>query len=350
MILNMDYKPQVLVRTDGLSRDEWLEYRRRGIGGSDAAAVLGISPFRTGRDLFYDKLKIVTADDNENWVAKEAGRLLEPLVAQIFEYRTGLKVHRLPIMFQHPLYPWMLADLDFIVELPNRDTAILECKTCNYNAKDIWWSKGVEIVPEHYKSQGCHYLSVMNLPRVYFCCLYGNTADEAIIRHIDRDLSYEAELITMERNFWQNNVLAHVPPPYLEYNGDLVQESLKHAIDSADKSAPPVLLEQVQAAQALAYLDLQQKKSALSAEVRKLENEMKRLKGQIVDKMGASCTAIFSGEDINYRVTYNPSYSTDIPKENLERLKEQYPEVYDKFVVVSEHRRFYVKKDAKQAA
>lgn len=84
MILNMDYTPQALVRTDGLSRDEWLEYRRRGIGGSDAAAVLGISPFRTGRDLYYDKLKIVTADDNENWVAKEAGRLLEPLVAQIF--------------------------------------------------------------------------------------------------------------------------------------------------------------------------------------------------------------------------------------------------------------------------
>ena len=50
------YAPQILVGTEGLPREQWLEYRRKGIGGSDAAAVLGISPFRTGRDLYYDKL------------------------------------------------------------------------------------------------------------------------------------------------------------------------------------------------------------------------------------------------------------------------------------------------------
>ena len=62
------YAPQILVGTEGLPREQWLEYRRKGIGGSDAAAVLGISPFRTGRDLYYDKLNIVTAVDAENWV------------------------------------------------------------------------------------------------------------------------------------------------------------------------------------------------------------------------------------------------------------------------------------------
>ena len=56
--------------------------RRRGIGGSDAAAILGISPFATARDLYYDKLKIVPFDDSEsNWVAKKMGHLLEDLVA-----------------------------------------------------------------------------------------------------------------------------------------------------------------------------------------------------------------------------------------------------------------------------
>ena len=48
--------PNALTPTDGLSREEWLAFRRKGIGGSDAAAVLGISPFRTGVDLYYDKL------------------------------------------------------------------------------------------------------------------------------------------------------------------------------------------------------------------------------------------------------------------------------------------------------
>ena len=70
------YAPQILVGTEGLPREQWLEYRRKGIGGSDAAAVLGISPFRTGRDLYYDKLNIVTADDAENWVQLEVGRAI----------------------------------------------------------------------------------------------------------------------------------------------------------------------------------------------------------------------------------------------------------------------------------
>jgi hypothetical protein len=56
------YAPQILVGTEGLPREQWLEYRRKGIGGSDAAAVLGISPFRTGRDLYYDKLNMPHVD------------------------------------------------------------------------------------------------------------------------------------------------------------------------------------------------------------------------------------------------------------------------------------------------
>ena len=60
---NMAYQPLVLVSTKDLPRPEWLEYRRKGLGGSDAAAVLNISPFRTARDLYYDKLGVVTADD-----------------------------------------------------------------------------------------------------------------------------------------------------------------------------------------------------------------------------------------------------------------------------------------------
>lgn len=184
------YAPQILVGTEGLPREQWLEYRRKGIGGSDAAAVLGISPFRTGRDLYYDKLNIVTADDAENWVQLEVGTLLEPLVAKIFAHKTGYKIYRRPFMFRHPQYPWMLADLDYMVELSDGTSAILEIKTTNYNAKDNWWYNGEEIVPIYYESQGRHYMAVMNIDRVYFCCLYGNSEDEAIIRRIDRDMAY----------------------------------------------------------------------------------------------------------------------------------------------------------------
>ena len=157
------YAPQILVGTEGLPREQWLEYRRKGIGGSDAAAVLGISPFRTGRDLYYDKLNIVTADDAENWVQLEVGTLLEPLVAKIFAHKTGYKIYRRPFMFRHPQYPWMLADLDYMVELSDGTSAILEIKTTNYNAKDNWWYNGEEIVPIYYESQGRHYLSLIHI-------------------------------------------------------------------------------------------------------------------------------------------------------------------------------------------
>ena len=240
------YAPQILVGTEGLPREQWLEYRRKGIGGSDAAAVLGISPFRTGRDLYYDKLNIVTADDAENWVQLEVGTLLEPLVAKIFAHKTGYKIYRRPFMFRHPQYPWMLADLDYMVELPDGTTAILEIKTTNYNAKDNWWYNGEEIVPIYYESQGRHYMAVMNIDRVYFCCLYGNSEDEAIIRRIDRDMAYEEELIALERDFWENHVLTKTPPPYVEADGDLILESLRRKLGPADKDAPPVLLGQPQ--------------------------------------------------------------------------------------------------------
>lgn len=65
-------EPKVLVSTEALTEQEWLTYRRQGIGGSDVAAILGISPFRTARDLYDDKLNIASAvDDTGNWVALE---------------------------------------------------------------------------------------------------------------------------------------------------------------------------------------------------------------------------------------------------------------------------------------
>lgn len=350
MVLSREYAPQIVVKTEGLPREDWLEYRRLGIGGSDAAAVLGISPFQTGRDLYYDKLKIVSANDDDNWVAKKAGTLLEPLVAEIFSYRTGLKVYRKPFMYQHPKYPWMLADLDYLVELPNGKIAILECKTTNPFGKENWWYNGCEIVPLNYEVQGRHYMSVMNIDRVYYCCYYTNTAEEAIIRHTDRDAAYEAELIFLEEDFWTNRVQAHVPPPYIEKDGELILQSIKHRFGPADLDAPPVMLNPSNAIPVLSYYDLRKKKAALSAEVKKLENEMSRAKAYIIEQMGSSCRANYTGADADYAVSYLPSYTTGIPKDKLERLKEVHPDIYNEYVVRSVTRRFTVKKIAAQAA
>ena len=57
MSLNLNYKPEAVVEISGLSREEWLDYRKKGIGGSDAAAIMGVSPFATKTDLYYDKTR-----------------------------------------------------------------------------------------------------------------------------------------------------------------------------------------------------------------------------------------------------------------------------------------------------
>jgi hypothetical protein len=87
------------VDTENLTREEWLDWRRRGIGGSDVSAIIGISPFRTARDIYYDKLGIAVVEKNEgNWVAMEMG---------------------------HPLYPFMLADVDYFITMDQATRALI---------------------------------------------------------------------------------------------------------------------------------------------------------------------------------------------------------------------------------
>ena len=127
MGLDMNYKAEVFVDTENLSREDWLSFRRKGIGGSDAAAIMGMSPFSTKRDLYYDKLGIqpVVDEEEDNWVAKEVGHRLEDLVAEIFSRNTGLKVYPVRKMFRHPLHPFMLADVDFFIDFPDGTKGIL---------------------------------------------------------------------------------------------------------------------------------------------------------------------------------------------------------------------------------
>ncbi len=342
--------PNVLVETAGLSREDWLSYRRQGIGGSDAAAVLGISPFRTGVDLYYDKLGQYAEDTEANWVAMEMGNLLEDLVARIFAKKTGLHIYRCRKMFQHPEHSWMLADLDFLVELSDGATAILECKTTNYNARDKWEYDGKPIVPVYYEAQGRHYMAVMDIGRVYFCCLYGNNEDEVIIRNIDRDEKYEAELIALEEDFWLNHVQKKTPPPYIEDDGELIVASLRRWLGPSYKDAAPMELTQGQSENVRRYCELRDEKAFLAAEVRKSEKEMERLKALILADMGGNCSAIYQDEGGSYTVTFNPSYKEGILKDNLLRLKDAHPDIYAEYVTTSESRRFNVKYAAAKAA
>lgn len=342
--------PPVLAETEHLSKEEWLAFRRRGIGGSDVAALMGISPFRTARDLYYDKLGVLPEEElPDNWVALEMGTLLEDLVVKIFEKKTGLRTFQVKKMFRHPRYSFMLADVDRLVEMPDGSLAILEIKTTNYNAKDLWFRNGQEVIPSYYEAQGRHYMSVMDVDQVFFCCLYGNTEDEVIFRSLRRDVDYEEEMIFLEKYFWATHVQPKIPPDYTE-SGSLILDSLKRHGEAADTTSSEYTLGAKASAILMQYMELQKKKENADQHTRALDEELKRLRALLIADMGNKCTAVFQKDGMDYTITYKSVKKSGISKDHLTRLKLLHPDIYEEFVTVSDYRSFRIKVKAAKAA
>ena len=306
-----------VVDTSGLSEEDWLGYRRQGIGGSDVAAIMGVSPFATLRDLYNDKCgnpDVIQTEDN--WVAKEVGHRLEDLVAKIFAYKTGYKVFAVRKLFRHPFHSFMQANVDFFVELPDGSIAILECKTTNYNSKEKW-NDGA--VPVNYEWQCRHYMAVMNLSCAYIACLYGNNENEFVYRRIDRDEVIEADMIEMEAHFWNEYVLGRIEPPYTE-SGDLVLESIRRHYGELDPTVDAVILPTSMAVKLEQYLDLAAQKSLLSQQIKELDEQMKIAYAPIVDVMKTSCSAVCVFGSNTYEVRNKPVFRTSISKDKLQKL------------------------------
>ena len=191
-----------LARTLDMPRDEWLELRRKGIGGSDAAAIVGLDRYRSPFDVYADKLGLrPEIPDNE---AMRQGRDLEQYVAERFMEATGKKVRRRNAMLQHPEYPFMIANIDRFVIGEN---AGLECKTTSMLNK-AKFSQGE--FPPNYYVQCVHYMAVTGAERWYLAVLVLNKSFHVFT--IERDEAEVQALIAAEKDFWENHVLKQIPP------------------------------------------------------------------------------------------------------------------------------------------
>lgn len=348
MGVDLSYSPSVVVDTGMLSREEWLEFRKKGIGGSDAAAVYGVSPWKTGRDLFYEKIgKNPVREEDSNWVPLKYGQCLETLVAEIFTFKTGLQTFRDTNMYVHGLFPFMLADLDFLIRLPDGSTGILECKTTSVSSKDKWADGAV---PFYYELQVRHYMAVMNIDVAYIACLYGNNDSNFVYQKIERDLEMEEDLICREKEFWEIYVLANTAPPYIE-EAELVISSIRRYMSAADRNAPEILLNGKYAPSLAEYLRLSEEKSNLAQQIKELEKRQKALYAPLLEQLDSACKGICTSPSGDvYEVTYNPSCRITIPKSNILRLQENYPEIYENYVTTTETRKINIKKREEDAA
>ncbi|EGO8273418.1 endonuclease, partial [Enterococcus faecalis] len=97
--------------TLSMSHQEWLEDRRKGIGGSDVATILGLNQYKSAYQLWLEKTGQVELKDTESEPAYW-GNVLEEVVAKEFQERTGKKVRRRNQVFEHSLHPFLRANID----------------------------------------------------------------------------------------------------------------------------------------------------------------------------------------------------------------------------------------------
>ncbi|MEX3930374.1 YqaJ viral recombinase family protein [Paraburkholderia phymatum] len=198
-----------LVETRGLSRTDWLQVRRTGIGGSDAAAAVGLNPYKSQLELWLEKTGrdagLPKPDPNDTTEPVYWGTLLEPIVAAAYTQQTGNRVRKVHAVLQHPTIPFMLANLDReVIGVPG--VQILECKTAGeFGARH--WREGV---PEYVQLQVQHQLAVTGKAAADVAVLLcGQQLD---VHRIERDDALIARLIPLEAQFWRY-VETDTPPP-----------------------------------------------------------------------------------------------------------------------------------------
>lgn len=186
-----------------MEREKWLEARRKGIGGSDAAKVLGYSRWGGPFSVYQDKVNGVH-EDLGDIEAVHFGTVLEEVVAREFAEREGLKVHRINNIITSPEHPFMLANIDRKISGQNVG---LECKTANARRAEEW--KDDELPTEYYV-QVQHYCAVRGWEGCWVACLIGG--QHFVHKFVPRSEDFIKEMIAGEREFWEGHVVPRIPP------------------------------------------------------------------------------------------------------------------------------------------
>lgn len=186
--------------------------RRVGIGGSDCAAALGISKWKTALQLYHEKRGEAEAfDDFEETEEMWWGRMLEPIVRQKYAERTGRTVYLPREVLQHPVHTFMYAHVDGVSELPGgADKRGYEGKTA---LRSIDWGKeGTDEIPADYLMQNHHYIVVTGLPVFDVATLIQR---RFAIYQVCEDKELSEMIIAAERDFMRR--VREGDPPPLDY-------------------------------------------------------------------------------------------------------------------------------------
>lgn len=193
---------------------EQKQLRRTGIGSSDIAAIVGLSPFATAYDVYLSKVEGI---DLEETFAMELGSLLEPAVLSLYERRAKpTMLRRSPGTFIHPKLP-------FVVDTPDAEAGhadglrMVEAKTARFADAEEWGEEGTDAVPEHYVPQALWHIG---MARARYCDSTITRCDLPVLIRTDEFRIYRIEwnevlfglLVEAAAKFWRDHVINGVPP------------------------------------------------------------------------------------------------------------------------------------------
>lgn len=305
-----------LVAVKDLPREEWLEIRRKSIGGSDAATIVGLNPYSSKLTLYADKKGILPEkEDNERM---RLGRDLEEYVAQRFVEETDKKVKRSGYMWQHPMYEFITVNIDREIVGEN---AFLECKTTmNYEKHD--YESGQ--IPMNYYCQCMHGMAVTGCEKAYLAVLVFGKGFYWF--EIKRDEDEINALIDNEVEFWQSYVAQDRPP---------LADGSESSMDTLSKLHPRC---DGNTTQIIGMDEAMRNYMELGEAIKRLKAQQDEVKAQLCQRLGSSGIGI--GMDYSYSWK-----SQSTRRLNAKRLQADHPEIYEEYSEATESRVFRVKKN-----
>ena len=200
---------------DNQQRQTWLEERRKGLGGTDISAILGLNPWRTAYDVYLDK--IGEAKPTEENMAMKMGTLLEPIIAEIYEETTHRKLKECELIV-HKDYNFIRGTPDRMVDGEELGLEIKTLRSFNPFCKKSgsgWGEQYTDEIPQHYFLQVMWYMLLTEKPAFDVAALAGG--QEFRIYTVYRDKDLEKLLIDKAEEFWRKKVLERNHPEISEH-------------------------------------------------------------------------------------------------------------------------------------
>ncbi len=297
-----------------MDKEQFLAERQRGLGGSDAASVLGLSPWGSPMSVYKQKVYGPGTELDNEYVYW--GRKLESVIRDVYTEKTGNAV-TVPPLLVHPEYPFLIGHVDgMVVDDDGKQIGMIEIKTANISKRDDWGDPGTDQIPKHYMIQIQHYLGLTDVPWCDACVLIGGN-DYRTYRILRNQKLIDA-IYAKEVEFWRTHVEPQNPP---EIDGSAASNDVLVRIyprAAGERESWPEIDELAR--------KLRDTQTAITA----LSDEADRLKNLIKEQMGPIAKVI--GPDYSFTWAEAKGRQTIDSK----RLKEEMPDVAEKYTKVGE--------------